>query len=124
MATSKPEKPACLRWPNQTRCRGGLGGGHAWSGWGRNGARRKGGDGGPSTPFEMGTAVRAIGQKRVGLGVPHGGGEGGGGTGQHGGRPAAARECVEAETVVWCMERGGMWLTCGPVATIPGGGKI
>jgi hypothetical protein len=51
--------------------------------------RRKGGDGKCSTPFETGVAVRAVGERGAGLGVPRGGGEGrGAGTG-------------------WCVGKGG-----------------
>jgi hypothetical protein len=61
------------------RCKKGeLGGGRARSGWGRNGTRRKGGNSGRSIPFEAGTTVRAVGERGAGLGVPRGGGEGGG----------------------------------------------
>jgi hypothetical protein len=51
MAASKPATPVCLRWPVRTRCKGGLGGGRARSGWGRKGARRKRGDGECFVPF-------------------------------------------------------------------------
>jgi hypothetical protein len=110
MAASKPATPACLRRPVQTRCRGGA----RWRSCAvRLGKKwceeEKGETAGARPPFEAGAAARDVGEGgpawgaawRRGRGVQFGG--------------AAQDRGIEG---------GGGTLTCGPRATIPGGGEI
>jgi hypothetical protein len=90
------------------RCKKGeLDGGRARSDWGRNGARRKGGDGGHSDPFETSAAVRAIGERGAWGAVWRRGR--GAGMGRHRGRPAATHEWQRRQRSgsAWTGEGGG-----------------
>jgi hypothetical protein len=95
------------------RCKKGeLGGGCAWSGWGRNGTSRKGGDSGHSDPFEMSAAARAIGERGA-WGVVWRRGRGG----WYGAAQRATGSCArvaEAAMIGQRVDRGGRQLTCSP----------